>query len=1063
MFPRSLFAALGVAVGCYFLAAGNPAHAQITYKWSTSTSGSAWLGSVNWSIPIGGGNSWGYPGESANATSTNTDIAIFTNYSTAVGSSGVGIDFSTAAANGQFVLGAIQVNASTPASGLFIGNPSTTTNGTLTLNGATISGISNVLIDVRGNQDLTIQNTQGSGNKTMGLRLGITNGIFEVASGRTLTVNSIISQSSAGSRLTIDGGGTVVLGAANTFSGGVTITGGSTLNISTDNRLGATPLTPTSGYLVLDNGTLNMTGGLSLPANRGVAIGPGGGTISTNSNALTINSPITDSGTGGRLNIVGGTGSETITLGGNNSFTGGLTVSDTALSFSNPNSLGAAPASPFASALVFNNVLLNYNGADGSIPSNLGILIGKPSGNSTTEIRVITPTATLSYGGVIGTNGSGTASLNKEFNGTLVLSGANTYNGNTNVSGGLLKLDFSASGAPTANILPTTSKLTLGGTATASHDLTLSGASSVANTQSFVSTSIANGNSVISLASGDGGSVTLNLGTVTVPTTGGAVQFNLPANGTVNTSTGTVNTILRSSNVASAIVGTSDWAAKNASNTSIVAGSSVSGFYTPSTLSTLSGNADVASGVNTTLAAATTTLSSLRFNASESRTIDVGSGNTLITGGILVTPAVDGHVSMITGGNLQGAGADLVVFQNNTSTTGELQIASAIVSGGLTKAGPGVLTLSGANTYSSATTVVGGVLQAGATNSLSPNSTITLVDGAILRLNGLDQNIAGVTNQRDGGSTNPMIIENGAATAATLTLGGNNTSSVFGGLIRDGGSGSLNLIKAGTGIVGLSGPFDAGGGTNTYTGNTLIQAGTLQMFYTGNTSNSPITVGTGTFQSGTTPTLAGTGTILGTVTVKAHGALSPGDPSPPTVGTLTVSNSVTFNPNGQFQLQLAASGSSDKLTVTGNGSVLNFQSSGGTRSLLALDDASGFNPSSAASYTIASISGGAVFQYNGSTIADGTQLAYYEVGVGSSGSIDIDVSAFSGLSNGNAFLLRRSGSNLVLTYSPTSIPEPGSILALAGVSILLPRCLRRRRATKSKSDRGERIHSPIAC
>ena len=107
----------------------------------------------------------------------------------------------------------------------------------------------------------------------------------------------------------------------------------------------------------------------------------------------------------------------------------------------------------------------------------------------------------------------------------------------------------------------------------------------------------------------------------------------------VSSGSGTASTILTDSGVAYATVGGNDWAAKNAAG-NIVGLSTISGGYTATTASALSGNADVAAGVNTTLAA-DATISSLRFNQAQARSIALGT-STLTTGGILVTPTVAG-------------------------------------------------------------------------------------------------------------------------------------------------------------------------------------------------------------------------------------------------------------------------------------------------------------------------------------------------------------------------------------------------------------------------------------
>ena len=64
-------------------------------------------------------------------------------------------------------------------------------------------------------------------------------------------------------------------------------------------------------------------------------------------------------------------------------------------------------------------------------------------------------------------------------------------------------------------------------------------------------------------------------------------------------------------------------------------------------------------------------------------------------------------------------------------------------------------------------------------------------------------------------------VENASATAATLTTGGDNTSTTFSGVLQDGtGGGALSLTKTGSGTQTLS-------GANTYTGVTTVSAGIL--------------------------------------------------------------------------------------------------------------------------------------------------------------------------------------------------------------------------------------------
>ena len=125
---------------------------------------------------------------------------------------------------------------------------------------------------------------------------------------------------------------------------------------------------------------------------------------------------------------------------------------------------------------------------------------------------------------------------------------------------------------------------------------------------------------------------------------------------------------------------------------------------------------------------------------------------------------------------------------------------------------------------------------------------------------------------------------------ATLSVGSNNLSTTFSGIIQDAGS----LKKIGTGTLSLS-------SANTYTGGTTISSGTLLVK---NTSGSATGTGTVTASGGT---LGGKGIISGATKVGtgngAGGTLQPGKgASKPT--TLTIQNSLTFKSNGTYTWKL---------------------------------------------------------------------------------------------------------------------------------------------------------------
>ena len=167
-------------------------------------------------------------------------------------------------------------------------------------------------------------------------------------------------------------------------------------------------------------------------------------------------------------------------------------------------------------------------------------------------------------------------------------------------------------------------------------------------------------------------------------------------------------------------------------------------------------------------------------------------------------------VGPVTVGSIEGAGThvlggnQLTTGFNNLSTTVSGPISGA--GGSLFKVGTGTLTLSGASSYTGITNVVAGTLQAGAVNAFAPQSTFFVNGAASLDLNSFDQTIGAL-----GDSGNVTLG------SATLTTGGNNASTTYGGAIQ----GSGGLVKNGTGTFTLN-------GQNTYTGATTINAGTVQ-------------------------------------------------------------------------------------------------------------------------------------------------------------------------------------------------------------------------------------------
>jgi fibronectin-binding autotransporter adhesin len=133
-------------------------------------------------------------------------------------------------------------------------------------------------------------------------------------------------------------------------------------------------------------------------------------------------------------------------------------------------------------------------------------------------------------------------------------------------------------------------------------------------------------------------------------------------------------------------------------------------------------------------------------------------------------------------------------------------------------------------------------------------------------------------------------VTNTGVAGATLTTGGDNTSTTFSGVIQD-GAGVTGLTKVGTGTFTLT-------GANTYTAGTTISAGTLQIGNAGATgsvagdivNNAALTFNrTGTLTYG--GVISGTGSLTkiasGTLTLTADNTYTGGTTI--NAGTLAVS------------------------------------------------------------------------------------------------------------------------------------------------------------------------------
>ncbi|NBW95414.1 MAG: PEP-CTERM sorting domain-containing protein, partial [Planctomycetia bacterium] len=236
---------------------------------------------------------------------------------------------------------------------------------------------------------------------------------------------------------------------------------------------------------------------------------------------------------------------------------------------------------------------------------------------------------------------------------------------------------------------------------------------------------------------------------------------------------------------------------------------------------------------------------------SDSGAVTVNGGTFDMNGFTDVAGSVTINGGKIINGTLTAAG----VSMDNGSVSGVLT-----GSGGFTKIGSGLVTISSTSTYTGLTAISGGTLATTAANQLSAASTMSVAAGGVFKMGG-SQTLASISGS---GSIN---LGNGLLTTGSVS------GTFAGGLTGNGG-----LTKVGPGTLTLSGSSSFTGDTN-LTGGTLVLANVNAL-----PSDAVVTMAAGaTLQiSGTTVvgaidqnggTVTG-GTLLSSLTKTSSGALN---------------------------------------------------------------------------------------------------------------------------------------------------------------------------------------------
>ncbi len=774
-------------------------------------------------------------------------------------------------------------------------------------------------------------NTSGtvtySGNLTLGTDTANARGVtlYAAPGGITEFTGGLLRATGAAGTtdtVTITGGGTVAMRGTNTYTGTTTVSNGLLL---LDDATSNTTKLSSSAALVLNGGSVSLTGssaGTTSEAANGLTLGStlgGSGTITVTAGSgqgaslnlgniqrntgATVNFATISNGGAPSIAISSGTAGTMLgayatynlndwaTVDTNGNVTAFSGYSSTIAS-GNQTNLTASPATlasggATTNSLRFANTATATIGFNATTPGTLtlgsgGILVTSGAGATNIGTTTTRGTLTSTTGEVIiqqqdTTNSltinsviSGT-NLTKSGDGTLVLTGTNTYTGTTYINGGTVSI------TSTNNLGSNTSAIDING-----------GTLAIAGT-----------------------------GTINVVSVTGHVITVGPAGATFNFSANPGIAFTGSGFTGSGPVtktGTGSW-------------------NVGATASSFSGTINVAAGTLAMTSAqlqsagTITVASGAAFNIN-----DDGTGNWFSSNGtqfLLNGTGVGGtgafHLTDQTTNTAVTADPTSTVLRDvvlqtssliqtdNGNAAGSLStlIFSGIVSGpgALIKGGNGVLVVTNANnSWSGGTNVQGGILRLNLGNDRLPTSTtVTLGTGTtsgVLQINGFTQTIAGLATSGTGTANE---VTNGSSTATgLLTVNVANGSQTYSGLI--GGTGldnthannNLGFIKDGAGSMQLS-------GANTYSGVTLVKTGTLMLGNTNALGNggAGIVSGNGgtTVTAGATLDLNGQTNINEVITlngtgVGGAGALVNNSATPATLGNGVSSLSTTGTATG---------------------------------------------------------------------------------------------------------------------------------------------------------------------
>lgn len=793
-------------------------------------------------------------------------------------------------------------------------------------------------------------NTAGSwatgSNWTPTAAPGVSDGGVTINNPDTATFGSIISATRI---VTVDSNRNIfgINFAGN--SSGYTLSGGSLLLsdggiIQTSGGGSAhTDTVATAITLEGDGGAQSFTAG-STTATRILAISGGVTGVSTGSNVTTltlngtgtsnsntVSGAISDGAGGGKIAVVkSGTGNWT--LAGANTFTGGVTLTSGQINLNSAGALGTTGGT-FA---INGGTIDNTSGSAKSLLS-ASAYTGTFSNTSST-ITMANTTGLVVGQFVYGTGVASGAYITAIVpNTTITVSTPATAGGtNANLTFGSLVgqtwgADYSFTG--TANLNLGSGAISLGANAGATRTVTVG-----ANTLTTGGT-ITNGT--------HGVTPTVNLlkngaGTLAISGTN-----TLGYTGTTTVSAGTLSITGSNTYAGGFVVNGGTLLGRNPANTLFMSAFGSSLITLNSGTLQLRGNGNVdgsllAAGNDVTTGAAAVTINVDRLDSVNNRQNNTFVFNNLTLG--------SGQLN-VTGANNFG-----VRFTGTTTlsadttfnpTTGNLGL-TGVVSGGysITKTGAGSLTLSGVNTYTGTTAVLGGTLSVGAAapsgadGALGNSTTDVLIGDISGSVNTTFQSLVSTArNLRvQSGNTGTVTLNANGTGGGTFAISGNiilgtDNGTGHGVSLISGTGGNAQFTTANysgviqdpSGLVGAGGVVTLNGvgtvilsGTNTYTGGTFLNSGSLTINNTQALGLGSLTINSGTINQSVGSALVG----VTSQTWAGNFGFSSGGGQPVNLGTsavsLTGSRVITTN-NVGVTVGGVISGAGFGLTLKGTG------------------------------------------------------------------------------------------------------------------------------------------------